>query len=101
MKKMLLIFVFIFTVADAFAECAATSQSYISCKPGYYMSGKLEKTCTQCPVVGANASGTDVNGTSPDYNTGGITSCYATNGTYNDDAGTFQITSNCNYTTTN
>jgi len=102
MKKLFLIFVFAITAVDATADCVATSQSYVSCKPGYYMGGNvLTKTCTKCPVIGANSSGTDISGTSPDYNTGNITSCYARSGTYNDDTGTFEISQNCNYTTTN
>ena len=100
MKKLLITFFVLFAFGDAYAECAATTQSYVSCKPGYYLGGNiLNKTCVQCPVVADSAQNInlEVFGSSPDYNTGGITSCYATPGKYKDETGEFEFSDKCNY----
>lgn len=75
------------------AECVALSTTY-SCFTGYYLSGT---SCIRCPTIGKNANGVAVYGTTVDRNTGGITSCYAPAGTYQDITGTFTFTSNCSY----
>lgn len=100
MKKTLITFFVLFTFIDAYAECVATTQSYVSCKPGYYLGGTiLNKTCVQCPVVADSAQiiNLEVFGSSPDYNTGGQTSCFAPAVTYKDDTGEFEFTEQCNY----
>lgn len=101
MKKPLITFFILFTFADAYAECAATTQSYVSCKPGYYFGGSiLNKTCMQCPVIGYDPNqvlNVELFGTSPDYNTGGITSCFAAAGKYKDETGEFEISDPCAY----
>ena len=97
MKKILTLLPVIFAMHSAYADCVATSQAYISCKPGYYMGGTiLTKKCVQCPAVGTDASGNNIYGTSPDYNTGAVATCWAPDGTYNDDSGTYVITNAAN-----
>lgn len=64
----------------------------VACKPGYYLENS---TCKECPNIANNK------GTSADKNAGGITDCYLTPGTYEDESGTFKIpeNNNCYYTT--
>lgn len=72
--------------------CQESSSKYIACKPGYYLENS---TCKECPNIANNK------GTSADKNDGGITDCYLTPGTYEDESGTFKIpeNNNCYYTT--
>lgn len=97
MKKLILIIAIITTARIVNADCVATTQTYVSCKPGYYMGGTiLTKKCVQCPAVATDASGNNIYGTSPDYNTGAVATCWAPDGTYNDDSGTYVITNATN-----
>ena len=74
-----------FVCGAANAACTATTKTYTSCKPGYYLSGG---TCQSCP------SG----GTSADKNTGGVTACYLPSGTTGSDStGSYTYTANCYY----
>ena len=74
-----------FVCGAANAACTATTKTYTSCKPGYYLSGVA---CQSCP------SG----GTSADKNTGGVTSCYLPSGTTGSDStGSYTYTANCYY----
>ena len=74
-----------FVCGAANAACTATTKTYTSCKPGYYLSGGA---CQSCP------SG----GTSADKNTGGVTSCYLPSGTTGSDStGSYTYTANCYY----
>lgn len=67
------------------AACTATTKTYTACKPGYYLNGGA---CASCPSPG----------TTPDRNTGTITSCYLPSGTScSDTSGTCSYTSNCYY----
>ena len=74
-----------FVCGVANAACTATTKTYTSCKPGYYLSGVA---CHSCP------SG----GTSADKNTGGVTVCYLPSGTTGSDStGSYTYTANCYY----
>lgn len=67
-----------------------------SCMPGYYMTydaTAAKNICVRCPSING------VYGTTVDHNINGITSCYIPTGTsLSDDTGTFEFTSQCNYT---
>ncbi|HIS71272.1 MAG TPA: hypothetical protein IAD02_04800 [Candidatus Enterousia intestinigallinarum] len=86
MLKRFFIFFCICAVCNAAnAACTATTKTYTACKPGYYLNGG---TCASCPSPG----------TTPDRNTGTITSCYLPSGTScSDTSGTCSYTSNCYY----
>lgn len=60
------------------------------CRAGYYMSGS---DCIRCPIID-----TTTYGNTPDYNTGGIETCYAATGEYTDSTGDFTFSAQCNYT---
>ncbi len=88
MKKIIFAFVFMFAGRDAMAACSVSGTTY-SCAAGYYLS---LGNCLQCPAVGT------VRGTTPDKNTGDITSCYIPSGTTgSDDTGTFEFTGDSYY----
>ena len=71
------------------AACTANGTTYYACKPGYYLASG---NCVRCPSSGG------VYGTTPDNNTGGITSCYIPSGNSGSDAtGSFTYTENCYY----
>lgn len=91
MKKIFIICTFIvLSVGHAQGACEATTKTYTSCKPGYYLSSG---TCMRCPSSGG------AYGTSADRNTGGITECYLPSGTTgSDSSGSFTYTGNCYYT---
>lgn len=104
MKYFLIVLFTIFTISNARADettCAVLSTTY-SCVAGYYMLGT---SCIRCPAVGwaTSLGGSYLYGTSPDYNIGDITSCYAAEGTYYDSTGEFILEQglkeiNCFYT---
>ncbi len=74
-----------FVCGAANAACTATTKTYTSCKPGYYLSGVA---CQSCPN----------GGTSADKNTGGVTACYLPSGTTGSDStGSYTYTANCYY----
>ena len=98
MKKFILIgFIGMLAANNAFADCVATTRTYSSCKPGYYYSGngRLSTSggeCIKYPTINGVAA------TSPDKNTGGITSCYApADKKYTDSVGTYKFENDCNY----
>lgn len=93
MKKTALIFIpgALYT-GIAIGDCTNVSNYYSSCKPGYYLSSNK---CSQCPLA-TNINGS-IRGTTPDKNTGDITSCYLPSGTYSDTRGTFSLNGNCYY----
>lgn len=89
MKKACLFFILSMPIIPTYGDTCTVSSTTYSCAAGYYLDGT---TCKQCPTSGG------VTGTSPDKNTGGRTSCYATTtSTYTDTSGTFKFTSNCYY----
>ena len=63
-----------------------------SCAAGYYLTDT--NTCERCPSSGG------VHGTTPEYNTSGITSCYIPAGdiSFTDDTGTYVCGENSYYT---
>ena len=73
------------------ADCTLIGTVYTACKPGYYLA---VITCKACPTD----EKTGVQTTSPDRNTGGITTCYAPSGASSkDDKGTWVYDGNCYY----
>ena len=95
MKKIICILavtIFIPHRAALALACTESQTLYTACKAGYYLENS---TCKECPNI-ANSRGT-----SADKNDGGITDCYLTPGTYEDESGTFKIpeNNNCYYTT--
>lgn len=75
---------------DAQATAAVTPcDTEFSCDAGYYLT--TNNTCEPCPQ-------TNGNGTSTQYNTGGITSCFIPSGTsFSETPGSGQYTNNCYY----
>lgn len=95
MKKRILIVVpFLMMMSSAHGSCTLTSTIYTSCKTGYYLSNN---DCIRCPQVGTHTSGEVIYGMTVDYNTGGITSCYAPTGPYVNDTGMFSYDAVCYY----
>lgn len=73
------------------ADCTLIGTVYTACKPGYYLA---LITCKACPTD----EKTGVQTTSPDRNTGGITTCYVPSGASGkDDKGTWVYDGNCYY----
>lgn len=90
MKHFIFITFFFFFTGHALADCVLLGTIYVSCKPGYYLSSD---DCIRCP------SSDGIYGTTEDYNTGDITSCYIQSGTGGiDDTGSWVYTENCYYT---
>lgn len=78
----------------AHAACDIASIAYTSCKPGYYLQNAA---CIRCPAGGQYVNGNDVYGTTPDYNTGGLSSCFLPVGNYINTGGSYALTGNCPY----
>ena len=89
MKKLLLVISLCLLVGGARADCVSETV-YVACKPGYYL---YADDCKRCPSSGG------VYGTTPDQNTGDITSCYIPAGeiSWTDDSGTYVCTENSYY----
>lgn len=89
MKKSIIVIILLGIPITAFGACKETGTVYTARKPGYYLSSG---GCLCCPSSGG------IYGTTPDKNTGDITSCYLPAGTGNSDTTSkSEYTSNCHY----
>ena len=91
MKRMFIFVICMVTMARAAtAACVQSGKKYTSCAAGYYLSGGV---CTRCPAIG------NTYGTTPDNNTGDITSCSIAGNTQwgEDSRGFYTYEGDCHY----